>query len=390
MKANRVFRASVHVILLAFFLLPVAAHAQPCTAFAGGVPYPSINAALSAIGTGPGFIFVTGTCSENVQINNARSITIFGFGGANVVEPTDLDAFDISQSQVITLENLDISSTGPDAAGVSIFEASDVHIVGCNIHNNQSVGVQVATSSVLDLQGTTIQYNTPFDGMDVYDNSTVNVRGSTIQYNGSLGTGGTAGVFASRNSVIVFGGQPNFIQYNADLGIEVRNLTNLILGGMGTSIQGNGTNGISVETGSHLQFSGRRNNFIQGNGTACPLDPTCGGIFATQNSTLSLGTATISGNQGSGVSARMGATVGTNGATISNNTGDGVHIEWDSIGSFLSAPGPTITGNGGKSVFCDTTSLAVGDLSGITNIGCSQIARSVGPPRPGRVMEPTR
>ena len=391
MRTTRVLRASVFAALVAFFLLPAAAHAQPCTAAiatpAGTINYPSIGAALAAIGTGPGTITVTGTCPESVQINNARSITIVaGPSGASIVEPNDNDAFDISLSQGIFLENLDISSTGPDAGGVVITDASEVHINGCNIHNNQSVGVDADTGSVLFLRDTTIQNNTPGDGLDVTDNSTADVARTTIQNNGNSANGGV-GVFLTGSATILFR-QTNSILGNADFGIVAVNLSHVRFqsgfAGRFTTIQGHNVNGIFVRKQSHVQINGASPQVIQGNGAACPLDPTCGGIFVAADSTVHVNNGTISGNHGSGISAQQGANILLSGATVSNNTGDGVHLQWISIGDFLSGSGNTISGNGGKSVFCDTTSLAVGDLSGFTNIGCAQIARSIGPPRPGR------
>src|SRR5260370_4595065 len=53
MKMNRVLRVSVSAILLAFFLLPAAAHAADATVVCpgGGVgAFSSINAALAAVG----------------------------------------------------------------------------------------------------------------------------------------------------------------------------------------------------------------------------------------------------------------------------------------------------------------------------------------------------
>lgn len=391
MNANRLLRASVFAVLLIFFLLPATAHAQivvsvGCPGGIGGT-YPSIGAALAATGQiGPIIINVTGTCLENVSLNNARSITIDGSGGANIVEPTDLNAFDVDLSQDINLVNLDISTTGPDGGGVVITEASDVHILGCNIHNNQSVGVDADTGSILFLRNTIIQNNTPNDGLDVIDNSHADVLGTTIQNNGNSAVGGV-GVFVSNNSTVAFR-QTNLIQNNADFGIQVINVSDVgfVTGfpGRFTTIQGHNVDGILVRKDSHVQIGGATPHVIQGNGAACHLDPTCGGIIVDSNSSLHVLSGTINGNHGSGISAQQGANVRLEGATVSNNTGDGVHLQWIAIGNFVSGAGNIITGNGGKSVFCDTTSLAVGDLSTFSNIGCSQIARSIGPPRPGK------
>jgi len=365
------------LVILAFgtclstFALPVHAAnvTVGCPGGSGGA-YPSITAALNAIGqTGPSTITVTGTCLENVSLNNARSITIVaGPGGANIVEPTDNDAFDVSLSQDIFLVNLDIRTTGPDAGGVVITDGSEVHINGCNIHDNQSVGVNADTGSRVFLNGTTIQHNNPNDGLDVFDNSKADLRGTTIHNNGDPVLG-NAGVFVARNSLIIFHGT-NSILNNANVGIVGRNLSNVIFGGGVTTIAGNPTNGIALQEGSHLQINGTP--VIQGNGTACPTDPSCGGIFANENSTVTLNAGTIiSYNLGSGISAQQGSNVRLLGATVQNNTGDGVHLQWISIGDFL--PGNTITGNGGASVFCDERSLALGDLSALTRVRCGEI-----------------
>src|SRR5258708_34883437 len=236
MKMNRVLRASVFAVLLTFFLLPAAARAANVTVGCGGVSgtydFTTITAALNAIGqTGPSTITVSGTCQEKVSLNNARSITIIsGPSGAAVVGPLDSDTFDISLSQDITLWSLDISGTfsttaNGGGAGVSITEASDVHILGCNIHDTQADGVIAAPGSIVFLRGTTIQNNTPNDGLDVTNNSAAYVTGSTVQYNGSLtgASGGhSAGIFAASNSVVDIIGQRSFVQYNAERGIVAR------------------------------------------------------------------------------------------------------------------------------------------------------------------------
>jgi parallel beta-helix repeat protein len=385
MRKNHRLRASVFAILLIFFLLPAAAQATDVTVVCPGQ---SINAALSVIGTGPGTITVTGICTENVSINDARSITIVApspggasvAGGATIVGPLDSDAFDIFRSQGIFLRNLEIrgtfSTTGNGGgSGVSIFDASEAHIIGCNIHDNQIVGVEAFTNSVVNLRDTIIQSNTPNDGLDLFDNSTADVGTTTIQNNGDP-VAGTVGVFVSRNSVVVFGGQTNLVQNNANIGIQARNLSNVVLAGGGTTIQGHLTNGILIEEGSHLQVNST-GTLIQGNGAACPLDPTCGGILVAADSTADLsGVGTITGNQGSGISVQQSANVRLSGATVSNNTGDGVHIQWLSIGNFLS--GNTITGNGGASVFCSGRSLALGDLSAFSNVKCEETEQSNG------------
>jgi hypothetical protein len=389
MVKSRLFRASVFAILLTCFLLPASAHAANVTVGCGGVSgiydFTTITAALNTIGqTGPSTITVTGTCPENVSLNNARSITIVaGTSGAAIVGPLDTNAVDISLSQDINLVNLDISGTfsttgNGGGGGVVITEASDVHILGCNIHDNQAVGVNADTGSIVFLRGTTIQNNTPNDGLDLYDNSTGDIASTTIQNNGDSVNGGV-GVFLTGSSTALFR-QTNFILNNADIGIQVVNLSHVRFQsgfvGRFTTIQGHNVDGILVRKQSHLQINGASPQVIQGNGGACPLDPTCGGILVDTNSTVHVTNGTISGNQGSGISAQQGANVRLDGATVSNNTGDGVHLQWISIGDFIS--GNTITGNGGASVFCDERSLVLGDLSGFSKVRCEDVEKPNG------------
>jgi hypothetical protein len=300
------------------------------------------------------------------------------------VGPLDNNAFDIFRSQHINLRNLEITGThsstvasGGGGAGVFLTQASLVSIFNCNIHDNQQAGVDAEIGSIVFLIGTTIQNNTPNDGLDVIGSSSAIVRGTTIQNNGDPLVGGV-GVFVGASSIVRLGQQTaDLIQNNANIGILARNLSNVNLGGGGgTTIQGHLTNGIVLQEGSHLQVNGPGNNVIQGNGSACPLDPTCGGISATQDSTIDLTAGTISGNHGSGVSVQQSSNVQLNNAAVSNNTGDGVHIQWLSIGNFLI--GNTITGNGGASVFCGGRSLALGDLSGFSKVKCGDVEQPDG------------
>jgi len=186
---------------------------------------------------------------------------------------------------------------------------------------------------------------------------------------------------------------------NADIGIQVLNLSVVTIStgapGRFTTIQGHNVNGIFVRKQSELQIGNFTTtpHLITGNGAACPTDPSCGGIFAENNSTVQVvAGATASGNQGSGISVQEGANLilgsdlllngpASSNNTISNNTGDGVHIRWMSVGDFLTAN--TIAGNGGSSVSCDNTSLAVGNFSGFSKVGCARVAQSSGSSRPG-------
>jgi Right handed beta helix region len=387
-KAN-ILRATALALLPTLFLLPGVGRAANvtvgCPGGSGGT-YPSINAALAAIGQiGPSTITVTGTCDENVTLVNARSLTIMaGTGGAKVVGPKDSDVFDIFLSQDIRLQGLEIIGvppTNPNTAGGGVFvtDTSEVHLVACNVHDNQGGGVFSDTGSLVFINHTQIHNNTPGDGLDVLDNSSADVVASAIENNGLAVTGGV-GVFVSNGSSVVIR-QRNFIQNNGDIGILAQTLSNVRfqsgVAGRFSTVSGHGVDGIFVTRDSTLQLNGVNTQVVTGNGSACPLDPTCGGIYAVRNSTVSMGNASISGNQGSGINVDQGSNLLLNNATISNNSGDGVHVEEIAIGNI--GVNNTISGNGGASVFCDARSLVVGNLSGFSKVNCSQTALATKP-----------
>jgi Right handed beta helix region len=391
MEKQGVFRALAFVILPTLLLLPGIALANNVTV---NCPGASLNAAVAALPpNGPNIITVTGTCNEDVSLTDVRSLTIIaGAGGAKIVQPQDSNTFDIVRSQNITLQSLEIagvpgSTLGFGGGGVNITEASDVHIIGCDIHDNEGGGVLGINGSVLLLRNTNIHNNTPGDGLDVSRNSTADVRVTTIQDNGceglaacfNFGFGGGVGVFVTRNSIVSLH-ENTLIQRNGDLGIVARLLSTVGLDfgppNTLTTVQGHNINGIVIQEGAHLQVNGTA--LVQANGGDCPsVTPIpCGGIFATENATVEFsGFGTVSGNHGAGIFVEQGTNLHLGGVTVSNNSGDGVHIQGISIVDFTAIPSSgngnnTITGNGGASVFCDERSFAIGNLKGFSKVRC--------------------
>jgi hypothetical protein len=299
-------------------------------------------------------------------------------GGATIVGLPDNDTFDIGLSQNITLQNLEIRGNPGSSIGlgVNIFTNSQVNILACNIHDSPDGGVQAEGGSAVALNNTTLQNSSNGDGLAL-GNSIANMVSTTIQNNAGVG------ISVFHSSITIH--QQNSIQNNAGgWGIYALDGSEVFLQttvpALFTTIQGHGQNGIVVGDQTVLRMQGGP-HAIQGNGSGCPADPTCGGIYAIRNSTLRTTSGNISGNQGSGIIVEQLASFGLANTTISNNTASGVLIRRVSTGQFLA--GNTVTGNGGASVTCDTTSEVVGDLSTFSNIDCSRIERPLGPPRPG-------
>jgi Right handed beta helix region len=390
MRAERKWSVAILILLASLCLcLPMRAAnvSVGCPGGSGGT-YPSINAALSAVGQiGPHTITVTGTCAESVSLFNARSILITAPtpGGATIIGLQDSDTFDIGLSQDITLQNMEIRGNPASSIGygVSIFTNSLVNIVACNIHDSPDGGVSADSGSAVALNNTTLQNSSNGDGLDLTNSSSADMVFTTIQNNAGVGIS-----LFDHSSIVIR--RQNTIQNNAGgFGIYALDSSKVqiqtAVPALFTTIQGHGQNGIAVGDQTMLRMQGGP-HAIQGNGSACPSDPTCGGIYAIRNSTLRLTSGNISGNQGSGITVEQLVDFGLSNTTISNNTAGGVLIRRISVGDFLS--GNTVTGNGRASVTCDTTSEVVGDLSTFSNVACSQVERPLGPPRPGNTKHP--
>ena len=169
------------------------------------------------------------------------------------------------------------------------------------------------------------------------------------------------------------------IQNNGGFGVLAFHTSTYQLAG--STVVGNGSTGVKVQETSHAEILG---NIIRNNGAADPSSPGGVGLSEGGEAFIEEGND-ISNNTGPGVLVMTHGTLSSlGGNTISNNTAQGVSLRRQSVGQFFAAD--TISGNGGPDLACDTTSLAAGDLTGVTNINCKEIERALGPPRPGHIM----
>jgi hypothetical protein len=126
--------------------------------------------------------------------------------------------------------------------------------------------------------------------------------------------------------------------------------------------------------GSHL---------IRANGSA--PDALSSGIRIEHSNVTIQDGASVSGNTGPGIALEEGGTINVlANAVIKNNTGDGVNLSIQSNGGFFQPI--TISGNGGASITCDTSSLAFGGFSGIKNVNCSHVQSRPGALGKGRLV----
>ncbi len=373
MKSARSFRLSnslgFGMLAAAIFLLPGSARGTDVNVDCdmGG----SINTALAGLDlVGPHTITVTGTCVEEVGIISRERVTIQAPEGQTAtIAPGGGFAVSVSRSQDITLSRLVLTG---GFFGLFLEQGSKVAMDSSIIENNAANGVFLFAGSTLFLSSSSVRGNSG-NGIVVVAGSMLDLRGgATVDNNGQSGLllldNSEAGVFDSS------------IQNNGGFGVLVFNTTNLILAG--NTIVGNGSTGVRVTSASHAEIIA---NTIRNNGAADPSSP--GGVVLSEQGEAFIEFGNdISNNTGPGVLVTANSTLSSlGGNTITNNTAEGVNLRRQSIGQFFAAD--TISGNGGANLACDTTSLAAGDLAGVSNIRCMRIERELGPPRPGRITD---
>ena len=124
---------------------------------------------------------------------------------------------------------------------------------------------------------------------------------------------------------------------------------------------------------------------IQNNGSSAADPGVRGGIRVNRGSLALDSGVQVTNNTGVGIRAvqNTGVSLLAN-VTVSGNTEGGVLVDRQSVAGFFQPF--SIVGNGIASISCDTTSLIFGDLTGVAGIDCMRIERTLGPPRPGRVL----
>jgi hypothetical protein len=137
----------------------------------------------------------------------------------------------------------------------------------------------------------------------------------------------------------------------------------------GTTIEGNAGGGLSLFFGgTSWLHAGMR---IRNNGTVG--EPGSAGITLGNGSVLLVGGGgnEIIDNLGPGILANTNSTFTVGDARIENNAGDGVRVLHMSVAKF--GPGNALGGNEDASIYCDSTSMAFGDLADIDGIECDNL-----------------
>lgn len=431
-------RRSLFVILLSLllgaFVTPPQAKAGyafvDCSGNTEGA-FTSINDALAFLNsTSPddpywNWIEVTGTCTENVWVNDqrklaiaasweqtatinsanpnaaplsigsSRSVYLYGLiltGGSSgleafrgseiymercIAESNSWMGVNISGTTLVTARNLELRNNG--WAGLFVAENSQFITTdwdpdsGLRISNNGGPGVSVDYSLFLSRGGVTVENN--LLGLEAK-------TGKLVLGGGSLGGNiirgnRLAGVSVVENSEVAIWGQ-NLIQNNGPVGVRAASGSNAdIFGyeGGSTTIEGHTDAGIEVKERGQLMVWGL--NFVRNNGSGHPS----AGIRVDQTSQFvtMMNGLQVTNNMGSGIFADVNSSIDLSNITVSGNTGPGVLLLHQSVGELGS--GILGGGNGGGALACDQRSLVITNFFS-PGQNCQSIEPAAGRPKP--------
>jgi len=294
-------------------------------------------------------IEVSGTCNENVRINETfNNITLDGGGGplgvpAGATINGAVGATINVRGRQITIKGFTIKG---DGSGILVRRGGTVIIDSNRIVNNGRSGINVGQQSFARIINNLITLN----------------EGSGILVN--EGSAARVGFLSTPNLVIA----PNNIVNNDGEGIRVQNLANARI--VGNNIEDNDGDGIRVQNVAQARIAG---NFIDGNGSD--------GIDVKENSGINLGTDDTDPpttdnlldeintglNDSHGVRCRTGSYVSGRIGTLSGGGGGATRFDSNCIDN-LSPPTPAVCGNSiiEPTEECDDGNSVGGD-------GCSAI-----------------
>jgi hypothetical protein len=300
------------------------------------------------------------------------------------------DGLDMQMASTLVMENSTMQDN--QGSGLSVAVGSNATMA---TNPNERIRILRNGGDGVDVDGSFFQVN--FGTLDVENNAGAAIfqtGGRVLVFDdgvngGNLFQGNGEGIDIFNAGSAQFFGR-NVVRNNGDVGLQVLGSSVSFNGGgtlpdgtvRASVFEGHATLGVNIVRMGEVTFSGPHT--ISNNGSLA-ADPTLtGGIRVNRGSlTLNRGVQ-ISNNVGPGIRAEQNSGFFSIGdATIMNNTEAGMLVTLQSEAAF--AVTPVISGNGVASISCDTTSLISGQLAGIANIGCSRIARAMGPPRPGKI-----
>ena len=240
-----------------FCLLPSIALSQDCSVYLftggpGGTPYPSIQAAINSAASFA-TIVVTGTCSENLLINEAKNyISLLVPTG----QPATIAGSTSSSQPTLTILGKGINVRGFTINGprdaIQVARGATVSIESNTIESTEGYGIVVAFNSYAQIRGNTIQ-NNPRGGIVVTYNSFARIgisSNSDMNPVPNIIQGNACGVIVGGSSSAQIVG--NIISSNTEDGVRVTKVSQADISS--NTIDDNGRNGILVEQNSGVNL----------------------------------------------------------------------------------------------------------------------------------------
>lgn len=210
------------------WLLPSIGLSQ-CNVSVGGFTYPSIQAAINSA-TFPVAISVTGTCYENLLINELKDyvrLTVSPNQQATIIGTNSNTPTITIIGKGITIEKFTINGAQD---GIQVVRGGTAFIENNVIENTGGYGIIVAMNSYAQIRGNTIQDN-PADGIVVSDGSFARI-----------------GIRSNQDTTPI----PNTIQRNANGVTVARSSSAQIIGNM---VSSNTYDGVRVVRVSQADIS---------------------------------------------------------------------------------------------------------------------------------------
>src|SRR5215471_521401 len=392
------FRPRFVVCLVMLMLSSSLAFANSATVDCSGATpgaFTTIQAALNSFPkAGPNDVNVLpSTCSEHLLIVGFNDLQIFANPGTVTVignVPTGR-VMNITNSVNVFVDGVNFNA----GRGILIHNSSSIFIGDGSMTTSGGLGMQ-SVNSVVDIFNFAIQGSErsgiaaqggtfSLDGGVTISN---NDRFGISMLNGHLVLAGGDGTAANPNNVIsnngffgvsaansseldAFGG--NDITNNGYMGVLVVNTSTLEWSSGGT-ITGNQGVGISVAGTSHadidtVTISGNGAS-VAGSGGLQTVFGAAGGIEIVENSDGVLNGAVVAtNNHSTGILVSESSLLSSlGGDTVNNNTGDGFLVQDLAVVHFFGAD--TATGNTVAPLDCDTSTVLIGDKTGLGGTRC--------------------
>ena len=168
-------------------------------------PLGSLTAAINRAKPGTTIILAPGVYTENVSVNNKSNITIVGAGEqSTILAPANNDAFRVSNSSNITIENVWFRSQGSQGRGLIVM-GSSVTLQDIKTDGTYGDGVIVTGNAGQPgvLNATSSQFNSSQTGtgLELDDGAVATINECTFNNNGT-----SPAATVTSNGMVLFGG----------------------------------------------------------------------------------------------------------------------------------------------------------------------------------------